>query len=171
MDGIEIAVRWTPGATSRAEEFATGRDLLRQTAAAVLASAASTVVISAVCPDCGGEHGQPTTSGAFLSLTRAPGVTIAVASAAGPVGVDVELRDGSPDRERAILQLTGVGSLQHWTRVEAVLKADGRGLRVDPSLVLVEGDLATVADTDVTYRLHTPSVHESLVVTIATAVS
>ena len=40
---------------------------------------------------------------------------------------------------RGIIHPGRSSSLREWTRVEAVLKADGRGLRVDPAAVTVTG--------------------------------
>ena len=44
----------------------------------------------------------------------------------------------------------GSDPLQHWTRIEAVLKADGRGLRIDPAAIgftpAAGGMLATTPD-------------------------
>jgi 4'-phosphopantetheinyl transferase len=61
------------------------------------------------------------------------------------IGVDAEL---DLDRQRDAAGLGGVlggdreVTVQEWTRVEAALKADGRGLRVDPALVRVDDDPA-----------------------------
>ena len=76
-----------------------------------------------------------------VSLSHCVGATVAAASWGSAVGVDVEREGHSPERLDAIETLTGQRSLRHWTRVEAVLKADGRGLRVDPDhvRVLVDG--------------------------------
>jgi len=103
-----------------------------------------------VCPQCAGtDHGRPWASVAGtvvgVSLARAPGV---VALAVGPsaLGVDVErvsrvaaapLDAFTPDELRradgdpAILATA-------WAAKEAVLKRDGRGLRVDPLAVEVD---------------------------------
>ena len=63
----------------------------------------------------------------------------------GAIGVDAEL---DHDRQRDAAGLRGVlggdreVTVQEWTRIEAALKADGRGLRVDPALVRVDDDPA-----------------------------
>ncbi|MGN7221913.1 4'-phosphopantetheinyl transferase family protein [Curtobacterium flaccumfaciens] len=102
-----------------------------------------------VCPHCGGtDHGRPWASVAGtavgVSLARAPGV---VALAVGPsaLGVDVErvsrvaaapLDAFTPDELRGA---DGDPALlaAAWAAKEAVLKRDGRGLRVDPLAVEV----------------------------------
>lgn len=172
VDDIAIELRLVPLDTSRDDGFRLGRALLRETAARLTSQPADEIVITAICPDCGGNHGKPTTSlGIFVSLSRCAGAIVAVASRVGPIGVDVEPVDGAAGREGAIRALTGHASVRHWTHVEAVLKADGRGLRVDPSLVSVRGDEATVADRPTRYRLSEPLVHASLVVSLATAIA
>ena len=43
--------------------------------------------------------------------------------------------------------------MRRWVRAEAVLKADGRGLRVDPGAVVVRGALARIGDEPTPYRI------------------
>ncbi|MBI5161158.1 MAG: hypothetical protein HY996_07065 [Micrococcales bacterium] len=123
---------------SRAER---GPALLRGVASAVLGVPATRVrVRSARCPDCGGEHGAPSaTAGirrAWLSLAHAGPGSGAVASVNGSVGVDAVLADADPAPLVRMLPGTSRSDLlRQWTRVEAVLKADGRGLRVDPDRI------------------------------------
>ncbi|MCS5520617.1 4'-phosphopantetheinyl transferase family protein [Curtobacterium flaccumfaciens] len=103
-----------------------------------------------VCPHCAGtDHGRPWASVAGtvvgVSLARAPGF---VALAVGPsaLGVDVErvsrvaaapLDAFTPDELR---RADGDPALlaAAWAAKEAVLKRDGRGLRVDPLAVEVD---------------------------------
>ncbi|MBZ5736531.1 hypothetical protein [Nocardioides mangrovi] len=71
-----------------------------------------------LCPHCGSvAHGRPLLAGRQLSLAYADGLAL-VAIADAPVGVDVERGDHLA-----------------WTRVEALLKATGEGLRRDPATV------------------------------------
>lgn len=100
-------------------------------------------VLRRSCAVCAGPHGRARAGAWHVSLARTPEV-VAAAAGTGQVGVDVELerrtcfdgfdgvalgegeRAGSP-RQRA----------RTWARKEAVLKADGRGLTVDPRTLLL----------------------------------
>jgi phosphopantetheinyl transferase len=126
------------GAAERARFLAGRAALLR--AAAQLAEAGITV--DAACPDCGAAHGRPRALGAarplFLALAHGGGAAYAVAARA-PVGVDAEPLFTPAERRAAVDELApGRGdALRRWTAIEAVLKADGRGLRVPPDAVRV----------------------------------
>jgi 4'-phosphopantetheinyl transferase len=105
--------------------------------------------LSNPCPRCGGPHGPVSVAGvdARASVTYAAGLAIVAAvpsEEADAVGVDAEaLADGRRDVEGLDGALGRRGAtIRDWTRVEAALKADGRGLRVDPSLVVVATDEA-----------------------------
>ncbi|WP_109210159.1 MULTISPECIES: chemotaxis protein CheY [Microbacterium] len=99
------------------------------------------------CPRCGGPHGPVVVRGApFLaSVTYAGSWTIAAVAAtgdAGALGVDAELE---VDSRRDAAGMAGLledddATVRDWVRVESVLKADGRGLRVDPRSVAVMAD-------------------------------
>lgn len=100
--------------------------------------------LSNPCPRCGGPHGPVTVSHApFLaSVTYAGGYAIAAVAAtreAAALGVDAEPEH---DARRDAAGMSGVlgdgeASVREWIRIEAALKADGRGLRVEPSTVVV----------------------------------
>ena len=86
------------------------------------------------CPRCGGPHGPVRIQGA-----RA----VASVTYAGGRAVVAVCEGADADERRDAAGLTGVlgageASVRSWTRVEAALKADGRGLRVDPASVTVE---------------------------------
>ncbi|WP_249669494.1 4'-phosphopantetheinyl transferase family protein [Cellulomonas hominis] len=117
--------------------------------------APDTVRIRRRCPRCGStDHGVPWAARAdggpvpHLSTSRT-GDRVAVAlSDAGPVGIDVERRDADPGRTLAAVALAPGetpaagpdGLLRTWVRKEAVLKAAGTGLTVDPrALVIADG--------------------------------
>ena len=141
--------------------------------AALLAAAARAgepgVRIDARCPDCGVSHGRPTVQGGsrplHLALAHAGGRAFAAASR-HPVGIDAEPADVSSERREAIAALApGRGDpLRRWTAIEAVLKADGRGLRVAPDAVRLR--LRSAALDGVRYRLRSEHQH-GFIVTIA----
>lgn len=88
------------------------------------------------CPSCGGDHGRVRVEGvdAAVSVSYVPGwAVVAVTDAYGRIGIDgVPTDAGGLDRV-----LPGGADARAWARVEAVLKADGRGLAVDPVQVAV----------------------------------
>ncbi|PJJ73431.1 4'-phosphopantetheinyl transferase [Diaminobutyricimonas aerilata] len=155
---VRRVVGGTPGA---------GAADARALAATVLGVPEDDLVVSAVCPDCGGPHGRPSLRsrsgaavGAWVSVTHAGTGTWVAVTDEGDVGVDAELAAQPAERIASIAALVGVDAmdvrqlLRRWTRIEAVLKADGRGLRVDPARVLVsdDGSFATLGDTRIRYR-------------------
>ncbi|MEV8215449.1 4'-phosphopantetheinyl transferase superfamily protein [Leifsonia sp. NPDC077715] len=135
-DGDRARLDGLRGDTAR-RRFLAGR-------AALLAAAARAgepgILIDARCRDCGLSHGRPTAQGAsrtlHLALAHAGGNAFAAASDR-PVGIDSERADTPTERRAAIDALApGRGDpLRRWTAIEAVLKADGRGLRVAPDAV------------------------------------
>lgn len=150
------------------------------------------------CPDCGGPHGRPvvlapaTARDIAVSLAHAsPTASLVQAGSAATerpadrdtwhavaavrgrrIGVDLERDDAPAARLAAIRALLGesVDPLRAWTEAEAVLKADGRGLRVDPAtLVRTEtalGTTASVPGSSTSYALH-PVPAPGLVVAVA----
>ena len=96
------------------------------------------------CPHCGGPHGpvQTTDASARPAIAYAGATAVVAVADAGPgrFAIDAEL-EGDPTRDAAGLDgVLGAGrtaTLREWVRVEAALKADGRGLRVDPAGVRV----------------------------------
>jgi phosphopantetheinyl transferase len=134
-----------------AASFAAGRALVRLALAERVGAAPGELVFDTWCEVHASPHGkrrlvEPTTELDF-SLSRA-GARLMLAIADVPVGVDVELRDRDveagvariafADDERAELEDAGPGAfLACWTRKEAVLKALGHGLAVDPKSVSV----------------------------------
>ena len=128
-------------------------DLLREAAARFHRVPVSHVVLSHECVRCGSDqHGRPFVLAtaairrpAYVSLARAGDVSVVAVTDAGPVGVDVEVEGAAeladvadvalhPD-ERGTLDPT-----RAWVRKEAVLKAYGLGLVVEPSDVRVDHD-------------------------------
>lgn len=94
------------------------------------------------CPRCGGEHGRIRVSGvdAAVSVSYAGGwAVVAMAGGERRLGVDA-VAAGAAGLERV---LPDSSDARDWARVEAVLKADGRGLRVDPrSVEVIDADRA-----------------------------
>lgn len=134
--------------------------LARQRLGAVLGIAPASVTFDRTCPDCGSGHGAPRLvgePGVHVSLSRTRALVGVAVSRSGPVGFDLE-RDadtdfpgfdsvaGHPDEARVRVGLSEVARrCRSWVRKEAVLKALGVGLRVDPSNVLVSpGPVAVV---------------------------
>lgn len=148
--------------------FLAGRVLLRTLVSELTGLNPADVPLAATCPDCERPHGCPTLDGIPLgvSLAHTDGLVVAAAAWNRPVGIDVE-RD-RPGAESAIGSLTGYAALEHWVRVEAVLKADGRGLRVDPRDVVMEechvpvqppgAVIATVTDRPARYLVSRPPI-------------
>jgi len=166
-----LAERLSPGDRERLasldraarSRFLAGRAALLRAAAA---AGEPDVVIEALCPDCGASHGRPRATGAshplHLALSHAAGSAFAVAARV-PVGIDAEPLD-TPELRRAAVDALAPGrgdALRRWTAIEAVLKADGRGLRLAPDAVLVQGGHAVLRDRR--YRLRTTTADGCLV--------
>ena len=167
LAALSPAERERYASAARPQAFLAGRALLRGLAGELLGVAPADVPLSAICPDCGGPHGAPTIAGSDLrvSLSHADGLVVAVARRGAALGVDVERSVLPAERLAAIGTLTGRASVRHWTRVEAVLKADGRGLRVDPSLVVIDTEVASLGGDR--YVLHDAALPEGYTGSIA----
>lgn len=124
--------------------------LARQAVAEACGVDPGSVRVRRRCPACGStQHGVPVAERAdggpvpHLSISRTPDLVV-VALADVPVGVDVE-RAGSADDGLAGVALAAGevvaagpdGVLRTWVRKEAVLKAAGTGLAVDPRTLTV----------------------------------
>ncbi|OIH98393.1 MULTISPECIES: 4'-phosphopantetheinyl transferase superfamily protein [unclassified Curtobacterium] len=135
------------------------RDADREALVAAVASAAAVDVDAVragrVCPHCAGtDHGRPVATvhgtDVGVSLSRTTGV-VAIAVGPGPLGVDVERAsrvaaaplDAFTVRELAAARGDTTQLAALWAVKEAVLKRDGRGLRVDPRNVEVDLRRAT----------------------------
>lgn len=105
------------------------------------------------CPRCGSTaHGPLRTSSGttVLNLSHAGDLTvgaIARADAAASVGVDVEADRGSGRLAElaALFAPHEPPTLREWTMIEAVMKADGRGVRIAPTDIRFDGTIAHVA--------------------------
>lgn len=130
---------------------ARGRTAVAEALGLLLGAGPGGVDVSAIrsarCPDCGERHGRPEVDetgtiprDVALSVAHAGDVSIAAAARAGSVGIDLEelsaaLSFGLAAPAGIAPARSDAETLRRWTRVEAVLKSDGRGLRVDPGLV------------------------------------
>ena len=126
------------------DEFVAGRGSLRRLLGAAVGAAPETLVLEK------GAHGKPRLkTGIWFNVAHSHGVILIGLSTAGEIGVDVEYRKlmpGLADVARTafhadeLARLEGAGSealrlaefYRCWTRKEAVLKADGRGLTIEP---------------------------------------
>lgn len=135
-------------------------DLLRAEAARLHGVARHRIVLGHECPRCGSpEHGRPrilptatVRRPAYASLSRAGGLSVVALTDAGEVGVDLEPVGAAEFDGFAAVALhpsEGDGDpTRAWVRKEAVLKAYGVGLRVDPADVRLDGDGDSVLDPD-----------------------
>ncbi|WP_459315131.1 4'-phosphopantetheinyl transferase family protein [Arthrobacter sp. TMT4-20] len=119
-------------------------------------SEAAALPVTRSCRTCGsGLHGKPAIEGVELSLSRSAGSLLVASAPAGhPIGADIEhipdaVFDGFdayalsvPEREQ--LRADDVDArLQLWVAKEAVLKATGHGLSIEPSTFSIAGNSCT----------------------------
>jgi 4'-phosphopantetheinyl transferase len=143
--------------------FVNAHALLRIVAGRRLDLAPAEVDVSTCCPTCGGPHGRPVVEGLQLSLSHAGGLVAVAATAALAVGIDVEPLaatrfDGFDEvaltsGERIALEALPPAERDRarttwWTRKEAVLKATGEGLHVDPRSLPVHDADPRLRDLD-----------------------
>jgi phosphopantetheinyl transferase len=139
----------------------TERDRLRLQLHDLLRAETGALGVTRLCSHCGStDHGRPIATGVdqpHVSLSYTDGLAAVAWSWAGPVGIDVE-REGPPVGE--------FGDRITWTRIEALLKTTGEGLRRDPTdlpdlptarIELPPGYVGTVAGTDVSWRTAGPA--------------
>ncbi|HEY9374558.1 4'-phosphopantetheinyl transferase family protein [Streptomyces sp.] len=141
--------------------YLTAHALLRELVGAQLDRDPAGLSFTAECRHCdSGGHGKPMLPDSPLQLSLShSGDRVAVAlTYAGPVGVDVEQvgRSGEPPlgvlsaAERAVYDLLPDterkrGFTRYWARKEAVLKATGDGLSVEPATLTVSAPDAPAA--------------------------
>lgn len=142
---------------------APAHEVLRAEAARFHEVSPAAIVVVHECPRCGSDtHGRPRLlptrtlrRPAEVSLARAGELSVVAVTDAGPVGVDVEI-DGAAtcssiegaalhpaERHSAPDDATCV-----WVRKEAILKAYGLGLAVDPRDVRLDADGLVAWDSD-----------------------
>jgi 4'-phosphopantetheinyl transferase len=133
-----------------ARRFLAGRALLVDLADELADDA--DLALTTTCERCGADHGRPRMERAPVAVSLSyAGSVVAVAVAphtdAATVGVDIERepREGSLTPLRDLEPLFAPAKapdMQGWTLIEAALKADGRGVRVDLAQVRV-GDVGS----------------------------
>jgi len=143
--------RVVPGAPDEASALA------RRAVAHVRGVDPADVVVGRRCPACASTaHGAPTTTDAHVSITRGAGVVAVAASLDGPVGIDLEHRRDelwpgfddvalAPEEDAA----TTDERLRAWVRKEAVLKASGLGLTLDPRRIAISAGEVVAAPPEV----------------------
>jgi 4'-phosphopantetheinyl transferase len=121
--------------------FVLGAVLLKAVAGRHAGIDAAAVTVDRTCTYCGLQHGRPLLPGVGLeaSVSHSGDVVAVAVTAAGPVGVDVELirpfdvSELTPSvctpAEQAFVRQPA-DFYAYWTRKEAVLKATGAGLRM-----------------------------------------
>lgn len=145
----------------RRREFVVGRSLVAALIGGMFPNVVGWSVGTGVCPGCGERHGAVELAGvpAIAGVSYARGLVVAAMAPSGTVGrlaVDVELDAADTARTRDLTRLLGRSRqpvLRRWTRIEAVLKADGRGLLVDPGDVRLRGLTASIAGGPTRYQL------------------
>jgi len=153
----------------RAETRAGDHALLAALVARLTGGDAASVSLTQRCPHCGaGDHGPlrvsiagSTAVAPRVSLARAGGRVALAVTAVGPVGIDLEsladlARAPLDDVALSPAEAATLATLQPaaaaaalaniWTTKEAVLKAAGLGLRVDPRELTVTLEAAGVPD-------------------------
>lgn len=136
-----------------------GRLLIHALVAEQFPHATGWSVVPRRCPRCGQPHAGPEVQGvpALASLSHSGGMVVAALAPSTQVcrlGVDVELDVVDGERNEDLQRLLGHSTervLRRWTRVEAVLKADGRGLLVDPGAVWLRRGGAWIAGQTSSY--------------------
>jgi 4'-phosphopantetheinyl transferase len=160
------------------EPSASSAELVSLAAARVLGVALADVTVRHTCPTCGAtDHGQPhieatavDASQCAVSFSRAAGLAVAAARLGPAIGVDIESITAvsahpmqevllHPTERREFERRAAPAGARYlaslWVCKEAVLKATGDGLRVEPSLIAVRlhGETAKVESWPDTLRL------------------
>jgi 4'-phosphopantetheinyl transferase len=151
-------------------EFLTSRVLVKTLVAELAGVEPVDVRLGYTCALCGEPHGRPIVTAprparlVQVSLAHSGQRVVVAASTAAPVGVDVEPIgatgfDGfdavalTPEERRSLRRLderTRMGvRASYWARKEALLKASGEGLTLDPATIEVARNRAQLRDLDV----------------------
>jgi 4'-phosphopantetheinyl transferase len=135
--------------------FVAGCAVLRLVLSARLGVAPRSVPLDRTCPVCGARHGRPRLPSGrpHLSVSHSGALVSVALAECAPVGVDVERVDPALNVKELAARVLAEPEITHlsplpadelpaafftyWTRKEAVLKATGDGLAVEPSSVHV----------------------------------
>ncbi|MFD1506319.1 4'-phosphopantetheinyl transferase superfamily protein [Georgenia yuyongxinii] len=147
----------------RAARFVAARVLLRRVLSARLGLAPDVVPLDATCPQCGRPHGQVRVDGTpaggqgggpQVSVTRSGPLTLVALADGAEIGVDVEAEAAVTWAQLADVALSPAERAAHdrlppprrgpalaraWVRKEAVLKALGCGLDLEPARLELAG--------------------------------
>lgn len=164
-DGIDAKVGWDPKTTVHDRR----RILARELVAARLRVDPKEVRVDREAPKQFGYHTQllATHAGedvplAIKTASFGSATVVAVADPAVPMGLDIRDMHPSEDdvftmqRHSHLIDEENIPALlDHWTRVQAVLEADGRGVRVHPEHVRLDTPLnrGWIRDRKVQYTL------------------
>lgn len=177
-EGVTARLGWDPRITDHDRK----RILARQLVAAKLGVEEKAIRVEREAPAQFGFHTQlfATMSGEELPIliktASFRGATVAAIAEPGSL-VGLDIRDSQPDEEtlfemRAHSHLFDESDvpklIAHWTRVQAVREADGRGARVKPDHVRLDTPLTTgwIPDRKMRFHLHDLS-RESWIITLA----
>lgn len=133
----------------RAQRFLLGRSLILELVDELMRDGEGIrdLALDATCTRCGGAHGRPRLSGAPVEVSVSyAGETVAAAAAlradVARLGVDIEREPADGPRApidslAPLFAPADPPDTEHWTLIEAALKADGRGVAIDLADVVV----------------------------------
>jgi len=173
--GAEDQARAAGFGVDRRREFLIGRCLVHALVGVLFPDAAGWGVGAGACQRCGQRHGPVEITGvpAVAGVSYSRGLVVAAVAPtrlASRLGVDVELDAVDTTRKRDLERLLGRARQpvpRRWTRIEAVLKADGRGLLVEPAEVRVRGRAASIAHSPNRYQVADVPGPEGYVISLA----
>jgi 4'-phosphopantetheinyl transferase len=153
---LQRAGELAPGHLRR---FIAGRLLIHSQVAQLFPHAIGWTISAAPCRRCGNPHagvqleGVPASASVSYALDLVV-VAVAPTSQVTRLGVDVESSIADNRRVEELRRMIGTSTepiLRRWTRVQAVLKADGRGLLIDPGAVHLRRGGAWIAGQSTSY--------------------
>ena len=180
-DGVTARLGWDPATSVHDRRRIIAKELI----AAKLGCEAKDVTIEREAPRGFGYHTRLIASRggeelpiAIVTASYRAATVAAICDPALPVGIDI--RDMHPEpadirqmqKHSRLLDETNIPDLlQHWVRVQAVLEADGRGVRVPAEHVRLDTGRAKgwIADRNMKYGL-TDASRDGWIITIAVGV-